>query len=141
MEEIIVYNNRKQLLRGSKKHFIEAFLELKAGKSEHTAISYERDIKDFFGVEAVDEIDLDYIRSVNIFHVEQYIMELQNKGYASATINRKISSLSALYKWLMKYEDNYSDIRLIKFNPFANVKEEKPVITNKITEFLTEDEA
>lgn len=141
MEDVIVYNNRRQLQIGSKKHFIRAFLELKAGKSEHTAISYERDIKDFFGVEEVDEIDLEYIRSINIFHVQQYIMELQNKGYSSATINRKISSLSALYKWLMKYEDNYSDIRLIKFNPFANVKEEKPVITNKITEFLTEDEA
>ena len=109
MEDVIVYNNRRQLQIGSKKHFIRAFLELKAGKSEHTAISYERDIKDFFGVEEVDEIDLEYIRSINIFHVQQYIMELQNKGYSSATINRKISSLSALYKWLMKYQDNYSD--------------------------------
>lgn len=141
MEEIILYNNRRQLQFGSTKHFIKAFLELKAGKSKYTAISYERDIKDFFKVDEVEEIDLEYIRSVNIFHVQQYIMELQNKGLASATINRKISSLSALYKWLMKYEDNYSDIRLLKFNPFANVKEEKPVISNKITEFLTEEEA
>lgn len=141
MEDIIVYNKRMQLQIGKKKHFIEAFLELKEGKSKYTAISYARDIKDFFCVEEIQKIDFEYIRSINIFHVQQYIMELQSKGYSSATINRKVSSLSALYKWLMKYEDNYSDIRLIKFNPFANAKEEKPVITNKITEFLTEEEA
>ncbi len=141
MEEIILYNKRTQLQFGSAKHFIRAFLELKGGKSKYTAISYERDIRDFFRVENVEEVDLEYIRSVNIFHVQQYIMELQNKGLASATINRKVSSLSALYKWLMKYEDNYNDIKLLKFNPFANVKEEKPTITNKVTEFLTEEEA
>lgn len=141
MKEIVLHNKRTELQFGSTKHFIRAFLELKGGKSKNTAISYERDIRDFFRVEKVEEIDLQYIRSVNIFHVQQYIMELQNKGLASATINRKVSSLSALYKWLMKYEDNNSDIRLMKFNPFANVKEEKPVITNKVTEFLTKDEA
>lgn len=141
MKELIVNNDRRKLQIGTNKHFIEGFLELKAGKSKYTAISYERDIKDFFCVEDVKAIDLEYIRSINIFHVQQYIMELQNKGLSSATINRKVSSLSALYKWLMKYEDNYSDIRLIKFNPFANVKDEKPVITSKVTEFLTEEEA
>lgn len=143
MQEIILDNNfnSKSLQFAGKKHFIRAFLEIKGGKSKNTAVSYERDIKDFFGVQRVEDISLDHIRMINIFHVQQYIMELQNKGLSSATINRKISSLSALYKWLMKYEDNYSDIKIIKFNPFANVKEEKPTITNKVTEFLTEDEA
>ncbi|MEG1255165.1 tyrosine-type recombinase/integrase [Clostridium sp.] len=139
MEDIIVYESNN-IYVGSQKHFIECFLEIKGGRSKYTAISYERDIKDFFKTENIKDITLEIIRSVNIFHVQKFIMELQSINLSSATINRKISSLSALYRWLMKYEDNYSDIRIIKFNPFANVKEEKPTITNKITEFLTESE-
>ncbi len=139
MKEITVYNKNELYIDG-KKHFIQCFLEVKGGRSKYTAISYKRDIKDFFHTENIEEITLENIRQVNIFHVQKFIMNLQNEGLSSATINRKISSLSALYKWLMKYEDNYSDTRIIKFNPFANVKDEKPVVTNKITEFLTEEE-
>lgn len=141
MNELIINGNNSNMLPNlPSTHFIRTFLDLKKSKSKYTAISYERDIKDFFGVDNIESITLDHIRMVNIFHVQNYILSMQDKGYSSASIARKISSLSALYKWLMKYEDNYSDMRLIKFNPFANVKDEKPTITNKTTEFLTEDE-
>lgn len=63
-----------------------------------------------------------------------------DKDMSSATINRKISSLSALYKWLLKYQDNSTDTHIIKYNPFGSLKEEKPVINNKETEFLTKEE-
>ncbi len=139
MKEIAVYNKNELYIDG-KKHFIQCFLEVKGGRSKYTAISYKRDIKDFFHIENIEEITLENVRQVNIFHVQKFIMDLQNAGLSSATISRKISSLSALYKWLMKYEDNYSDMRIVKFNPFANVKDEKPVVTNKVTEFLTEEE-
>jgi site-specific recombinase XerD len=140
MNEVIIHNNTEVYLE-TNKHFIQCFLEIKGGKSKYTAISYEKDIKDFFNTEDVTSITLEDIRRINIFHVQKFILDLQNRSLSSATINRKISSLSALYKWLMKYEDNYSDIRIIKFNPFANVKEEKPIVTNKVTEFLTEEES
>jgi site-specific recombinase XerD len=122
------------------KHFINYFLELKRTRSKYTSRSYERDIKDFFKVENVEEIELEHIIKINIFHAQNFILELENKGLSSATINRKISSLSALYKWLMKYQDNYSGFQIIKFNPFGNLKEEKPTVNNEETEFLTEDE-
>lgn len=140
MNEIILHS-KKELYLEKNKHFIQCFLEIKGGRSKYTAISYEKDIKDFFNKSDVTEITIEHIREINIFHVQKFILDLQNQGLSSATINRKISSLSALYKWLMKYEDNYSDIRIIKFNPFANVKEEKPIVTNKVTEFLTEEES
>lgn len=140
MNEIILHNS-KEIYVDKNKHFIQCFLDIKRGRSKYTAISYERDIKDFFHKEYVTDITIEDIREINVFHVQKFILDLQNEGLSSATINRKISSLSALYKWLMKYEDNYSDIRIIKFNPFANVKEEKPVVTNKVTEFLTEEES
>ena len=122
------------------KHFIRYFLEIRALKSKYTSLSYERDIKDFFKVIDIEDITIEDIIKVNIFHAQDFIMELEAKGLASATINRKVSSLSALYKWLMKYADNYSGFQIIKFNPFGNLKEEKPTINNNETEFLTEEE-
>lgn len=122
------------------KHFIRYFLELRGAKSKYTKISYERDIKDFFNVEIIEDINLEDLIKVTIFDAQNFIMDLESKGLSSATINRKISSLSALYKWLMKYQDNYTGFQILKYNPFGNLKEEKPVINNVETEFLTEEE-
>lgn len=124
----------------AKVHFIEHFLKVKAVKSMHTAKSYERDIKDFFSVRDIREITIEDIKKVNFLHAEQYIMHLKSKGYATSSINRKLSSLSALYKWLLKYRDNERDLCIIKYNPFSDLKEEKPTVVTKETEFLTEDE-
>lgn len=141
MNDLVLTGGGPGFLNAEDHHFIKVFLEIKRNKSPYTASSYERDIKDFFRVENVEVITLDLIRRVNIFHVQRYIMDLEQRNYSSASIARKLSALSSLYKWLMKYEDNYSDMKLIKYNPFANVKDEKPAITNKTTEFLTEEEA
>ncbi|MGH4122376.1 MAG: tyrosine-type recombinase/integrase [Clostridium sp.] len=131
------YNSEVNL---DSKHFIWYFLEIKSRKSTYTSKSYERDIKDFFCVNSISDITIEDIKKVSILHTQNYIMKLMDKNMSSATINRKISSLSALYKWLLKYQDNSTDIHIIKYNPFGNLKEEKPVINNKETEFLTKDE-
>ena len=122
------------------KHFIWHFLEIKSRKSKHTSKSYERDIKDFFCVNSILDITLEDIKKVSILHTQNYIIKLMDKNMSSATINRKISSLSALYRWLLKYQDNSTGIHIIKYNPFGNLKEEKPVINNKETDFLTKEE-
>lgn len=105
-----------------KVHFIRHFLNLKASNSRYTAISYERDILDFFQVETIEQITLEQIIAVNMFDVEHYLLDLRGKGCATATINRKVSSLSSLYKWLLKYQDNKTGTTLLRFNPFGNLK-------------------
>ncbi|MBD8048084.1 MAG: tyrosine-type recombinase/integrase [Clostridium argentinense] len=140
VSNIIIKNEQKTINLFNNKNFIRYFLDLKGNKSKYTSKSYERDIKDFFKVEYVEDITIDHIRSVSIFDAQNYILELTSKNLSSATINRKISSLSALYKWLLKYQDNSTGKVLIKYNPFGNLKEEKPVINNKDTEFLTKEE-
>lgn len=138
----IINKNTEVILsiKEDKPHFIQHFLKMKGLKSENTAKSYERDIKDFFNVHDIKDISLAMVVSVNFFHAEQYIIELKNRGYASSSINRKISSLSALYRWLLKYKDNVSGKEIIKFNPFGELKDEKPVVVTKETEFLTKEE-
>ena len=66
-----------------KVHFIRHFLNLKASNSRHTAISYERDILDFFQVEAVEQITLEHIIAVNLFDVEHYLLDLRGRGCAT----------------------------------------------------------
>ena len=116
-----------------KTHFIRHFLNLKGSSSKYTAISYERDILDFFQVEKIEEITIEQIVAVNMFDVEHYLLDLKGKGCASATINRKVSSLSSLYKWLLKYQDNRTGRALLYFNPFGNLRDEKPKVNSKVT--------
>ena len=139
INKIIEFNWNSNIFLDNK-HFIWYFLEIKSRKSIYTAKSYECDIKDFFCVNSISDITIEDIKKVSILHTQNYIIKLMDKNMSSATINRKISSLSALYKWLLKYQDNSTDIHIIKYNPFGNLKEEKPVINSKETEFLTKDE-
>ncbi len=122
------------------RHFIWYFLEIKARKSAYTSKSYERDIKDFFCVDSICDIKMEDIKKVTILHTQNFIIKLIGKDMSSATINRKISALSALYKWILKYQDNSTGIHIIKYNPFGNLKEERPIINNEETEFLTKNE-
>lgn len=139
INELIGFNCNSNVILNNK-NFIWYFIEIKSRKSIYTSKSYERDIKDFFFVNSISDINIEDIKKVSILHTQNFIMKLLDKNMSSATINRKISSLSALYKWLLKYQDNSTDINIIKYNPFGNLKEEKPVINNKETEFLTKEE-
>lgn len=139
ISKLIEFNCNSDVILNNK-HFILYFLEIKSRKSNYTSKSYERDIKDFFCVNSISDISIEDIKKVSLLHTQNYILKLMDKEMSSATINRKISSLSALYKWLLKYQDNSTDIHIIKYNPFGNLKEEKPVINNKETEFLTKQE-
>ena len=136
----IIEQNRTSDMILDNKHFIWYFLEIKSRKSAYTSKSYERDIKDFFCVDSICKITIEDIKKVSLIHTQNFITSLIDKNMSSATINRKISSLSALYKWILKYQDNSTGIHIIKYNPFGNLKEERPVINNMETEFLTKDE-
>ncbi|MGH4119910.1 tyrosine-type recombinase/integrase [Clostridium sp.] len=139
LNKLIELNRNSDVILDNK-NFIRYFLEIKARKSIYTSKSYERDIKDFFCAESICDITMEDIKKVSLIHTQNFIIELIDKNMSSATINRKISSLSALYKWILKYQDNSTGVFIIKYNPFGNLKEERPVINNVETEFLTKEE-
>lgn len=143
---LIVFNSNNRLKKSvleipPSTHFIRHFLNGKSKKSNSTAREYETDIKQFFKVKWIENITIDNIKAVTIFDVEDFIDEMTDKELASGTIHRKISSLSSLFIWLMKYQDNTLDITLIKYNPFGNMKDVMPTLNYVETEFLTEEEA
>lgn len=132
-------NTIANIITNADEHFLRHFLKIKSKRSSYTAIAYEHDIIEFFN-KYIEDITLEDIRNINIFHVENYICMLQEKGLASSTIHRKISSLSSLYSWLLKYQDNKSNTFIIKFNPFAHMKDIKPTLSYEETEFLSKEE-
>lgn len=136
--ELILSQNR--LDRGRQTHFVRHFLQLKGASSLHTAQAYERDIKEFFGVHEVEAVQLQTVVEVGMHQVEHWLLDMKGRGLKPATINRKLSSLSSLYRWLLKYQDNRTGKTLIHFNPFAHLKEEKPRQEQSQTQFLTEAE-
>lgn len=120
------------------KHFIEYFLEIKALKCVATAKRYKKSIEGFFKVTNVTLISIDDIKQVTIMDCEQWIKEMIERGLAPNTVNSKVAALSSLYKWLLRYTDNYTSFELIRFNPFGSMQDIKPkIIQVRDTEFLS----
>ncbi|MEZ4811752.1 MAG: tyrosine-type recombinase/integrase [Allomuricauda sp.] len=78
-----------------------AYLRLEKNYSEHTIGAYEKDIETFsqfcrehFSMESIVEMDYSIIRS--------WIVSLVDSGISNRTVNRKISSLQAYYRFLQK---------------------------------------
>ena len=82
------------------KAFIE-YLELEKNYSQHTLVAYERDLE-MFSQFCFKEYDMDTIDEVPYSVVRSWIVQLADSGLTNRTINRKVSSLNAYYKFLQK---------------------------------------
>lgn len=105
----------------SDKDFIMLFITNKREGSEHTARSYTYEIGSF-----LEYINFPYISLNNVTAKKcvEYRKALKDKGYADATILRKLNIISSLYKYGM-------DIGYLKFNPMKAVKKPKVEITSQ----------
>ncbi|MER3318627.1 MAG: tyrosine-type recombinase/integrase [Allomuricauda sp.] len=81
-----------------------SYLRLEKNYSEHTIKAYERDIENF-----ADFCKQDYgernLEKVSYPLIRNWIVALSDQGVSNRTINRKISSLQAYYKFLLKVGD------------------------------------
>ncbi len=89
------------------------YLETEKRCSPHTLKAYKADLARFFGfistqyhIKEIPEIELPMIRS--------WIVSMMDNGISSRTINRKLSSLKSLYRFLIR-ED------IVKVNPVTKV--------------------
>jgi integrase/recombinase XerC len=80
-------------------------LENASGASRNTAVSYQRDLKNFrqyliAGRTAVDEhtgaVQADLIRAE---HVRNYLAELLRRGASRATVQRRLFAVKAYFRW------------------------------------------
>ena len=90
------------------------YLQLEKNYSAHTVRAYKKDLESFsdFIFQEYEEED---ISRVDYHEIRNWIVRLVDSGISNRSINRKISSLKAYYRFLLKTQQ-------IKFSPLAKHK-------------------
>ena len=105
------------------------YLEQEKKTSKNTVEAYKRDIVAFEGFLA--ERGVSAVTDASNADVAAYMMELKDGGKSKATINRKLSSIRAFYRYLLKHN-------AVKVNPTEDIK--SPRVERKELEYLTIEE-
>ena len=90
------------------------YLQLEKKYSPHTVNAYLNDIS-YFEVYNMECFEQDVIDQVNYSQIRSWIVALVDDGISNSTVNRKIASLKAFYKFLLK-------IKQIQVNPLLKHK-------------------
>ena len=77
------------------------YLKLERRYSSHTQDAYKRDLEAFTSY-LNEEYAINDVRHVSHFHIRGWLAMLRDRDIAARTLNRKLSSLSAFYKYLLK---------------------------------------
>lgn len=105
------------------------YLEQEKKTSKNTVEAYKRDIAAFESFLA--ERGILGLSDASNADVAAYMMELKDGGKSKATMNRKLSSIRAFYRYLLKNG-------AVKINPTEDIK--SPRVERKELEFLTIEE-
>ena len=77
------------------------YLQLEKKYSEHTITAYRTDLEEFLNF-IIQTFEQEKLEEVNYSQVRSWIVSLSESGIANRSINRKISSLKAFYRFLLK---------------------------------------
>ncbi len=80
-----------------------SYLDLERKYSKHTVLAYQKDVEAFAAFIKV-EYDIETLEDVSYTIVRSWIVSLVEQGVGNSSINRKIASLKAYYKFLLKIE-------------------------------------
>lgn len=112
------------------------YLALEKNYSSHTVSAYQNDIEDFSNF-CTNEFALDSIDAMEYVMIRRWVVHLVNSGVSNRTINRKVASLKAYYKFLQR-------IGKIETNPLGkhkalktSKKVEVPFSENEMENLLT----
>lgn len=113
--------------------YIQIFLDyLKFQKrySQHTIISYENDLKDFFDFIEIKYGDLS-LAEISATIIRTWLAGLKQNKMASKSINRKISTLKSFFKYQLRKET-------ISVSPMATIVSLK--VSKRLPSFIEEKE-
>lgn len=79
----------------------QEYLQLEKNYSLHTVTAYGNDLL-FFQDFLINNFDQEPLENVNYSMVRSWIVSMVDAGISNSSINRKISSLKAFYKFLLK---------------------------------------
>ncbi|QLE01678.1 tyrosine-type recombinase/integrase [Galbibacter sp. BG1] len=90
------------------------YLQLEKNYSKHTVLAYQRDLEAFLGF-CETTFDEHSVLNANYSQIRSWIVSLVDQGISNRSINRKVASLKAYYKFLLKAQQ-------IEVNPLAKHK-------------------
>jgi integrase/recombinase XerD len=105
------------------------FLVEEQGKARNTREAYRRDLLEF--ERRLSEKGIANLQKATNTEVVGYLLELKNQGKSAATVNRKVASLRAFYRFMMEKGH-------VNENPTLQIK--SPKIERKELEYLTVEE-
>ncbi len=79
------------------------YLRFEKRYAQHTLTAYQKDIEQFITYLS-GEFELEQPEQVKHFHIRSWLASLKDDDQRVTTINRKISSLSSFYKYLLRKE-------------------------------------
>ncbi len=106
------------------------YLSLEKNYSIHTVGAYRKDLETFIGF-CLENYDMDSIDEMEYPIIRSWVVDLVNSGISNRTINRKIASLKAYYRFLQRIDK-------IQTNPLAKHKALKT--SKKVEVPFSEDE-
>ena len=86
------------------------YLQLEKNYSPLTINAYVNDIR-FFQEFILETFEQDNLLEVNYPQIRNWIVSLSDKEISNKSINRKISSLKAFYKFLLKTKPTHKLVR------------------------------
>lgn len=124
------------------KSFID-YLSFEKKYSEHTITAYQNDLNTFQQF-CIQEYDDSNLLKVNYSQIRSWIVSLVDDGISNRTINRKVSSLRAFYKFLQKtkqIDDNpLMKHRALKVSKRVQVPFSEKEITEVLNQFNVNDD-
>lgn len=79
------------------------YLRYEKRSSAHTVIAYQKDLEQYAAY-MQEHFDLADDREITHFHLRSWLADLSEKGLTPRSINRKISSLQAYFKYLYRQQ-------------------------------------
>lgn len=106
-----------------------SYLKYEKRNSSHTVTAYKKDLDQFvlFSTERIGEFD---VKRVDAKLVRSWIVSLMEQQYTPRSVNRKVSTIKAFYRFLMKNE-------VVENNPAINIP--VPKIRKRLPNFVEEN--
>ena len=113
------------------------YLQFEKRFSKHTVTAYQADLKAFEDFLAV-ELHINSLDEINYQTIRSWLIALKNGGSTAKTINRKISSLTSFYKFLLK-NNRVVQSPMVKITALKNEKRLPVFIKEKEVQEIIEN--
>ncbi len=107
--------------------FLE-YLQFEKRYSQHTIISYQTDLEQFF-LYALTDYETEHPKQISSSMIRSWLAQLKEQDVSAKSINRKISSLKSFYKYQLKQG-------LIIVSPLTNIN--SPKISKRLPSYVEE---